>query len=58
MGKSETWYARASVFLRAIWPHLVELWIVSVLVIFFVVRVLGSQLARRILQSFARHHLV
>lgn len=50
--------ASTLIFLRAIWPRIIELWIASILVIFFVVRVLGSQSARRIFQSFAHHRIL
>ena len=39
---------------KRFWPRLIELWILAVLAIFFVIRVLGSHTAQRILDSL--HH--
>jgi hypothetical protein len=41
--------------LHRIYPLLIELWIASVLVAFFVVRVLGSSLGHRVLSAFGIH---
>jgi hypothetical protein len=41
--------------LHRIYPLLIELWIASVLVGFFVVRVLGSSLGHRVLSTFGIH---
>jgi hypothetical protein len=37
------------------YPWLIEFWIASVLVGFFVVRILGSGLGQRVLSSFGIH---
>lgn len=39
--------------LRRIWPQLVELWIALVLVLFFFIRMWGSQTAKHILHLLA-----
>jgi hypothetical protein len=44
-----------STLLHRIYPWLIELWIASVLVGFFVVRVLGSSLGHRVLSAFGIH---
>ncbi|HXJ05756.1 MAG TPA: hypothetical protein VNH65_11685 [Candidatus Acidoferrum sp.] len=44
-----------SSFRLVLWPRIVELWITGVLIVFFVVRVLGSQTARVILSRFGFH---
>jgi len=41
-------------FAKSLWLRLIEMWILTVLVIFFVIRVLGSHTAQRILDSL--HH--
>jgi hypothetical protein len=46
---------RPSSALRRLWPRLIELWLLAVLDVFFLIRVLGSGSAQRILQSL-RHH--
>jgi hypothetical protein len=47
---------RPVVILRALWPRLIELWISAVLVIFFIVRILGSSTAKHILSSVGHRH--
>lgn len=42
--------------LSALWPRLIELWLAGILVVFFLVRVLGSQTVHNILARF-QHHL-
>jgi hypothetical protein len=42
---------------RALWPRLVELWISAVLAVFFLLRVLGSHTAQRVLSGFRHPHL-
>jgi hypothetical protein len=44
-------------FFVALWPRLIELWIAGVLIAFFVVRVLGSQTARGLLNHLGRRPL-
>lgn len=39
---------------KVLWPRLMELWILAVLVMFLVIRVLGSQTAQRLLGGL--HH--
>lgn len=50
MGAQQEFVAK----LRRVWPHVVELWIVAVLVTFFVLRVVESRSAQRILDAL-RH---
>jgi len=45
----------ASLF-RRFYPILMELWIASVIFVFFVVRILGSNLGQRLF-TFVRHRL-
>jgi len=40
-----------------LWPRMVELWIFAAIVIFLVIRVLGSHSAQRLLGGFGRRHL-
>ena len=40
-----------------LWPRLVELWIFAAIVIFLVIRVLGSHAGQRLLGGFGRQHL-
>jgi hypothetical protein len=47
---------KAGPYLLALWPRAVELWIATVLVTFFVVRVLGSGTGQRILSHFRGMH--
>lgn len=42
---------------RSLWPRLVELWIFAAIVVFFLVRVLGSRTAQQLLNSVRHHHL-
>lgn len=42
---------------RLLWPHLVELWIFTAIVIFFLIRVLGSHTSQSFLSGIARRHL-
>jgi hypothetical protein len=42
---------------RVLWPRLIELWLAAVLVTFFVIRVLASQTAQRLLGRFTHSHL-
>jgi len=47
-----------SSFVQLLWPRLIELWIALVLVVFLVIRILGSETGQRILKHFPRlHHL-
>jgi hypothetical protein len=39
-----------------LWPRVVELWIFAAIVIFLVIRVLGSHSAQRLLSGFGRQH--
>jgi hypothetical protein len=43
-------------FIKNIWPRLIELWLAAVLIAFFVVRVLGSSTAQRILNTLGHRH--
>jgi hypothetical protein len=40
-----------------LWTLLVELWIFVAIAIFFLIRVLGSHAAQRLLSGIGRHHL-
>jgi hypothetical protein len=42
---------------RLLWPRLVELWIFTAIAIFFLIRVLGSHAAQRLLSRIGSHHL-
>lgn len=42
--------------LRPVWPVLIELWMLAILVAFFVIRVVNSNLGRRILAKLASGH--
>jgi hypothetical protein len=42
--------------LRTLWPWLIALWIATVLVTFFIVRILGSNTGKRILDSLWHSH--
>jgi hypothetical protein len=46
------WFGEAG----ALWPRLIELWLTAVLVGFFVIRVLGSQTAKRLLSGLGHSH--
>ncbi|MFI5058060.1 MAG: hypothetical protein ACHQLQ_07725 [Candidatus Acidiferrales bacterium] len=50
-------HQRRVVIARALWPRLIELWISAVLVVFFLIRVLGSHTAQRILSGLQRHRI-
>jgi hypothetical protein len=41
---------------RLLWPRLVELWIFTAIAIFFLIRVLGSRAAQRLLSRIGSHH--
>jgi hypothetical protein len=43
--------------MRPLKQHVVELWLFSVIVAFFLIRVLGSNLAQSILGHVTRRHL-
>src|SRR4029077_15096841 len=43
---------------RLLWPRLVEFWILMAIVVFFLIRVLGSHTSQRLLSGFARRHLL
>jgi len=38
-----------------LWPYLIELWMTGILAGFFVVRILGSQTAQRLIQRLVHH---
>jgi hypothetical protein len=40
----------------ALWPRLIEMWLTAVIVAFFLIRVLGSQTAKRLLSSLGHSH--
>jgi hypothetical protein len=43
---------------RRLWPLLVELWIFSAIVTFFLIRVLGSKAAQRLLSGTGHRHFL
>lgn len=40
----------------ALWPRLIELWLTAVVVAFFLIRILGSQTAKRLLSGLGHFH--
>lgn len=52
--EDEHWARRVA---AAIWPRLVELWLGTVIIFFFLIRILESQTARRLLDSLEHHRL-
>jgi hypothetical protein len=46
------WFSGAG----ALWTRLIELWLTAVVVAFFVIRVLGSQTAKRLLSGLGHSH--
>jgi hypothetical protein len=42
--------------LQALWPRFIELWIAAVIAVFFLIRILGSQTAQRMLAPFLHSH--
>jgi hypothetical protein len=48
---------RSFAILQALWPRLIELWLSTVLAVFFFVRIVGSQTAQRIAARFLHSHL-
>jgi hypothetical protein len=44
-------------FASAIWPRLIELWLASILITFFVVRILGSRFVQHVLGGLGHRHL-
>jgi hypothetical protein len=40
---------------RVIWPRFLELWIFTVLIAFFIIRVMGSQTAQRVFSRLLSH---
>ena len=43
--------------MQLLWPRMVELWIFSAIVVFFLIRVLGSRTSQNFLKVIARRHL-
>jgi hypothetical protein len=52
VGAPRKWFSVAG----ALWPRLIELWLTAVVVGFFLIRVLGSQTAKRLLSGLAHSH--
>jgi len=46
------WFSKTG----ALWPRLIEFWLTAVVVAFFLIRVLGSQTARRLLSGLGHSH--
>ncbi len=42
---------------RSLWPRLIDLWLSAVLVAFFLIRILGSQTAKRLLSGLHHSHM-
>jgi len=42
--------------LRRLYPWLIELWIASILLVFFIIRVLGSGMGQRVLSVLGLRH--
>jgi hypothetical protein len=47
---------RAPAILSAIWPRLIEAWMVVLLLAFFVIRILGSSVGQRFLAHLGHRH--
>ena len=43
--------------LHRLYPWLIELWIASILLVFFIIRVLGSGMGQRVLSALGLRHL-
>jgi hypothetical protein len=43
--------------MRSLWPRLIELWLSAVFVAFFLIRILGSQTAKRLLSRLHHSHV-
>ena len=56
IGKNKEGGGKAANIVRLLWPRLMELWIFLVIVIFFLIRVLGSHTAQRLLSSIGLRH--
>jgi len=46
------WFSEAG----ALWPRLIEMWLTAVVIGFFLIRILGSQTAKRLLSGFGHSH--
>ncbi len=46
------WFGEAG----ALWTRLIELWLTAVVVAFFLIRILGSQTAKRLLSGLGHSH--
>lgn len=46
------WFSEAG----ALWPRLMEFWLTVVVVAFFLIRILGSQTAKRLLSGLGHSH--
>jgi hypothetical protein len=56
-GKNREGGGKPAEIARLIWPRLAELWILMVIAVFFLIRVLGSHVAQRLLSGIGRRHL-
>jgi len=56
-GKNRDGSGKPAEIARFLWPRFVELWIFAAIAIFFLIRVLGSHAAQRLLNGMGRHHL-
>jgi hypothetical protein len=56
-GKNRNGGAKPAEIARLLWPRMVEFWIFMAIAIFFLIRVLGSHAAQRLLSGIGRHHL-
>lgn len=56
-GQNGEYGGKAAKFALILWPRLVELWILTVIAFFFLIRVLGSHTWQRLLSGMGRQHL-
>ena len=52
VGEPRKWFSEAG----ALWQRVIELWLAAVVVAFFLIRVLGSQTAKRLLSGLGHSH--
>jgi hypothetical protein len=57
-GESKEGDGKPAKIYRLLWPRLVEFWILMAIVVFFLIRVLGSHTSQRLLSGFARRHFL
>jgi hypothetical protein len=52
VGEPRKWFGEAG----ALWPRLIEVWLTAVVAGFFLIRILGSQTAKRLLSGLGHSH--